>query len=110
MKKTARKRTRSQEPSRSEQRVIQLAAIVRQDLYAFVISEGMKALDVMLEQDRQALCGTAHGKGRHGDPVRWGHAEGRLVMGGQRVIVRKPRVRHEGKEVPLPSCVSTPSP
>ena len=103
MAKTARKKTRNQAPSRSQQRVLHLAAVVRRNLYAFVISEGMKALDVMLEQDRVALCGPPHGKGGSEDPVRWGNAEGRLVMGGQRVVVRKPRVRQKGKEVKLPS-------
>ncbi len=103
MAKTARKKTRNQAPSRSQQRALHLAALVRRNLYAFVISEGMKALDVMLEQDRAVLCGPAHGKGGPDDPVRWGHADGRLVMGGQRVVVRKPRVRQSGKEVTLPS-------
>jgi hypothetical protein len=44
-------------PSRSKQRVLRLAAVVRCNLYAFVIQGGMKALDVMLEQDREALWG-----------------------------------------------------
>jgi putative transposase len=35
--------------------------------------------------------------------VRWGHSDGRLVLGGRRVVVRRPRVRQNGKEVPLPS-------
>jgi hypothetical protein len=83
--------------------VLHLAAVVRRNLYAFVMQEGMKALDVMLEQDRQALCGPPHGKAQADEPVRWGHTEGRLVMGGQRVVVKKPRVRHQGKEVTLPS-------
>lgn len=103
MTKTARKKNRRKAPSRQEQRVLHLAAVMRRNLYAFVIREGMKALDVMLEQDREALCGPAHGKGETDDPVRWGQTEGRLVMGGQRVVVRKPRVRQSGKEVPLPT-------
>ena len=103
MNKTARKKTRHQAPTRSEQRVLRLAAVVRRNLYGFVMQEGMKALDVMLEQDRETLCGPPHGKSKGDAPVRWGHAEGRLVMGGQRVVVHKPRVRHQGKEVTLPS-------
>jgi transposase-like protein len=73
--------------------VLHLAAVVRRNLYAFV----------MLEQDRQALCGPPHGKAKADAPVRWGHTEGRLVMGGHQVVVKKPRVRHQGKEVTLPS-------
>jgi transposase-like protein len=80
-----------------------LAEVMRQSLLAFVFQEGMKAFDVMLEQEREALCGAAYAKGPEGGAVRWGSTEGRLVMGGQRVTVRKPRVRHNGREVTLPS-------
>lgn len=96
MKKTARKKSQNQAPTPQAQRTLHLASVVRRNLYAFVIQEGMKALDVMLEQDREALCGTPHKKNKSDDPERWGHTEGRLVMGGQRVIVNKPRVRHQG--------------
>ncbi len=63
----------------------------------------MKALDTLMESERTDLCGPAFGKGQPGDAVRWGHSDGRLVMGGRRVVVRRPRVRQNGKEVPLPS-------
>jgi len=103
MGKRAKKTTKSQVQPATNQRHLQLAEFVRRNLMTFVIREGMKALDDMLEQDRVALCGPAHAKGADGDPVRWGSADGRLVMGGQRVIVRKPRVRQDGKEVELPA-------
>lgn len=103
MKKTARNKTANQAPTPAAQRTLRLASVVRRNLYAFVIQEGMKALDVMLEQDREALCGTPHKKSKSDDPVRWGHTEGRLAMGGERVVVNKPRVRHQGTEVTLPS-------
>lgn len=103
MGKTARKKNRNQGPSNDEQRSLHLAAFVRRNLYRFVIQEGMKAVDLMLAEDQEALCGARHAKGAPGDAVRWGAAEGRLVMGGQRVVVRKPRVRRNGKEVALPS-------
>jgi putative transposase len=103
MSKRAKKSSKSQELSSSRQRTLMLAEVVRHNLMAFVIHEGMKALDEVLEQDRALLCGAAHSKGLEGDPVRWGHSDGRLVMGGQRVVVRKPRVRQGGKEVALPT-------
>lgn len=103
MKKTAKKKTRSKAPSRESQRTLHLAAVMRRTLFTFVIQEGMRALDQMLEAERTALCGPAHSKGDPDDPVRWGHVDGRLVMGGQRVVVRKPRVRQSGKEVTLPT-------
>ncbi|HHH29754.1 MAG TPA: hypothetical protein ENK57_15605 [Polyangiaceae bacterium] len=62
MSKTARKKNRKQAASPSQQRTLHLAAIVRRSLYEFVIREGMKALDEMLEQDREQLCGPAHSR------------------------------------------------
>ncbi len=103
MSKRAKKRSQSQELPASRQRTLRLAGVVRRNLMAFVIGEGMKALDEVLEQDRAELCGAVHSKGEEGEPVRWGHTDGRLVMGGQRVVVRKPRVRQDSKEVALPT-------
>lgn len=103
MNKNANNKTKNQEQTPSRQLTLRLATVVRRNLYAFVIREGIKALDEMLEQDRERLCGPANGKGERGDPLRWGRTEGRLVMGGQRVLVRKPRVRRQGHEVTLPS-------
>ncbi|MCP4239007.1 MAG: IS256 family transposase, partial [bacterium] len=98
-----KKKNRSKAPSPDTQQSLQLAGVMRRTLLAFVIQQGMRAFDLMLEQERTELCGPAHAKGDRDDPVRWGHTDGRLVMGGQRVLVRKPRVRHNGKEVTLPT-------
>jgi transposase-like protein len=85
------------------ERTLMLAEFVRHNLFEFVVREGMKALDVLLEQERQSLCGPAYERGRAEGARRWGSTEGRLVMGGQRVSVRRPRVREEGREVELPT-------
>lgn len=103
MKKNAKKKKSNQAPSAARQRTLHLAEFVHRNLLSFVIAEGMKAFDEMLEQDRLQLCGPAHGKGPKGAPVRWGHTEGSMSMGGQRVTVGKPRVRQEGQEVSLPT-------
>jgi putative transposase len=103
MRKNATKTRGSQRSNASRQRTLRLAGFVKQNLYRFVIEEGMKALDQLLEADREQLCGAAHHKGDPGDPVRWGRCDGRLVMGGRRVLVSKPRVRQRGKEVALPA-------
>jgi putative transposase len=83
---------------------VRLVDVVRHDLRAFVVSEGMKALAEMLEEERVQLCGPRY---RH-DPERTcsgaGYAQGQLVMGGRRVSVPRPRVRDgDGHEVPLTS-------
>lgn len=103
MKKNGSKRTKNQATNAPEQRPLRLAAIIRRNLYAFVIDEGMKALDELLERDRDLVCGPAHHKRGSHEAQRWGYTQGRLAMGGQRVTVRKPRARRDGQEVALPS-------
>lgn len=100
MKKTDRKRKKTEAPSL--RLVDSLADLVRAELRDFVIGEGMKALALMLEQEREALCGPAYSRGPAG-PRRAGSAPGELVLGGRRVRVRKPRVRDEDGEVTLSS-------
>ena len=103
MKKSAKGKRSNQERSVPEQRILRLAAVIRHDLYTFVIQEGLKAFDQMLEEDRERLCGPVKAKGSSGNPVRWGRTDGRLSMGGRRVVVSRPRVRQNGKEVELPT-------
>ena len=103
MKKSATKRARNQATNAPAQRPLRLAEFVRQNLYEFIIEQGMKALDELLEEDRERLCGPAHHKGDPREPVRWGRTDGRLVLGGRRVSVSKPRVRQQGREVTLPA-------
>lgn len=97
------KRRKNQEAKRTGQRTLRLAGFVRRTLFDFVIEEGMRAFDELLQAEQEMLCGPAHRKGERGEPVRWGGADGRLVMGGRRVIHRRPRVRRDGKEVVLPT-------
>ena len=102
MKNSARNR-RSNQASNAEQRSLRRAAFVRRNLFRFVVDHGTKALDAVLEEDRTRLCGPERTRGGPDDPVRWGRTRGRLVMGGRRVAVERPRVRQNGAEVPLPS-------
>lgn len=103
MAKSAKKKSLKKAPSSPVlQMVVPLAEVVRMELREFVIAKGMEALAVMLEQDRVALCGPAYGRDES-SAKRAGSAPGRLVMGGRRVTVRRPRVRDEEGEVELPS-------
>lgn len=103
MRNSATKRSRNQEAKHAGQRTLRLAGFVRRTLLDFVIEEGMRAFDELLQTEQETLCGPAHRKGRPGDPVRWGSTDARLVMGGRRIIHRRPRVRRDGKEVALPT-------
>ncbi len=103
MAKSAKKKSSKKAPSSPIlQMVVPLAEVVRMELREFVVAKGMEALGVMLEQDRVALCGPAYGRDQ-GAARRAGSAPGRLVMGGRRVTVRRPRVRDGDGEVELPS-------
>ena len=103
MTKSATKKAKNQETTPDAQRTLRLAGFVRQTLFDFVVEEGMKAFDALLAAEREELCGPAHRKGERGEPLRWGSTDGRLVMGGRRIVHRRPRVRKEGKEIVLPT-------
>lgn len=103
MKNKASKRTKKQAEARYSQRTLRLSEVIERNLYWFLIGEGLKALDALLDKDLERVCGE-RGK-RKGDhqAVRWGGTEGRLVMGGRRVKVSRPRARKDGQEVELPT-------
>ena len=64
---------------------------------------GLESFREMLEEDRTELCGAKHEQRPERTAYRHGHDEGRVVLGGRKVIVRKPRVRSlGGEELELP--------
>lgn len=86
-----------------QQTMLTLTEFVRRNLLTFVIAHGMMALDAILEEERTELCGPAHARTQPGQAQRWGFTEGTLVMGGQKVTVRRPRARRDDEEVVLPT-------
>ena len=79
-----------------------LAGSVREGLLALSVGVGLKVMEELLEEELVALVGP---KGRH-DPersaTRHGSRQGRVVLGGRKVQVRRPRARSlEGCELPL---------
>jgi len=70
----------------------------------FCLISGITALEEMLNEDAQALCGGRHERtdGRKGH--RWGTVSGPIGFHGGKVSVRRPRVRGKtGQEISLPS-------
>jgi transposase-like protein len=68
------------------------------------VTLGLEALRVMLEEDRNWLCGPKGFPDPNRQATRYGYDDGSAVLGGRRVAVRKPRVRSmAGEEVPLPT-------
>jgi transposase-like protein len=86
------------------QLTLQLAAVIRQDLHAFVVESGVAALRAMLEQERTRVCGERYAHQSQRRAYRNGHTSGELAMGGRRVGIKRPRARGvDGREVVLPS-------
>ena len=58
----------------------------------------------MLEEDRTALCGPRYAHRRRAPAPRApARCRSEVVLGGRKVAVRRPRVRADGQEVPLPT-------
>src|SRR5260370_35171066 len=105
MGKAARKSDRGQEEN--AQALLPIAALaftLRRGLREFIVSSGMKVLDELLEQERTELCGPRYKHEPERAAHRAGHATGELAMGGRRVQVRRPRVRHQERGRELSTC------
>jgi transposase-like protein len=76
----------------------------RASLLETVLSCGFEGVHAMLEEDRQRLCGPFRRWQEERQAYRHGYDEGRLVLGGRTVRLRKPRVRSlTGQELELPT-------
>ena len=70
----------------------------------FCLISGIGALEEMLEEDANALCGARYNRNHERQAHRWGATEGPVGFHGGKTKVRRPRVRgKQGKEIPLPS-------
>jgi putative transposase len=77
---------------------------VRHAFFGLCVHAGKQVLAAMMEADRLALCGP---KGRPDDQrlaYRGGHTSSKVVLGGQRIAVKRPRMRAvDAGEMRLPS-------
>lgn len=78
-----------------------LPELMREELYGVVTRLGLLAVETMLRSDVEALCGPRYSRDEGDRPSRGGTTAGSLALGGRRVEVRRPRVRHDGREVQL---------
>lgn len=100
MKDTARSRDRGQESTATLAFAAMLDA--RATLHDAIVSAGMSVLGAMLEEERAKLCGPRYAHQPARAASRAGHTNGELAFGGQRMRVRRPRVRSvNGDEVKL---------
>lgn len=104
MKKNARKSPKNEASNllpRSRQVTIPLPEQVAEELYGVVTRLGLLALQSMLQGEVEDLCGPRYARDQGDRPSRNGTTAGSLALGGRRVEVRRPRVRKDGREVPL---------
>ena len=101
------KSSKGSNPGFIQQRVVPLLEVVvalKDGLRDLVVSSGMAVLEALLEADREQLCGPNRKKQAEREAYRYGYDQGQLVMGGRKVSVAKPRVRHvAGRELTLPT-------
>ena len=84
-----------------------MQGVLRDVQHAFVglcVHAGKQVLAAMMEADRAALCGPKGVPDAARRAVRGGTTGSKVVLGGQRIDIRRPRVRAlDAGEVPLPT-------
>src|SRR3989441_7559026 len=84
-------------------RLSEVLADTQLALRELVLQKGFEVFASMLEEDREGLCGPPHRPQAERQNYRYGFTEARAVFGGQKITVKKPRVRSVGgEEVELP--------
>jgi putative transposase len=82
----------------------EVLADVRHAFMGLCIHAGRQVLSKMMELDRVALCGTKGVPDAQRRALRGGHTTSQVVLGGQRIRIRRPRARDlEAGELELPS-------
>ena len=93
----------SESPAPRHLPLVDILIDTQAELQELVVTSGLKVLEAMLEEDRVAVCGPRYAHQPARRAYRAGHAPSEVVLGGRKVAVRRPRVRRDGHEVPLPS-------
>ena len=75
----------------------------RAELMELAIASGLQVLTTMLEEDRTMICGPRYQHQAERRASRTGTVPSEVVLGGRKVALRRPRVRRDGAEVPLPT-------
>lgn len=83
--------------------LVDLLVDARAELFELAVRSGLKVLETMLEEDRTAICGLRYAHVADRQASRAGTVSSEVVLGGRKVAVRRPRVRADGREVPLPT-------
>jgi putative transposase len=106
MKRESRTVDRSDQVDSLTQRhlpLVDLLVDTRSELMELAVASGLKVLQTMLEDDRTAICGQRYQHQAERQGSRSGTVPSEVVLGGRKVALRRPRVRANGEEVPLPT-------
>jgi putative transposase len=106
MKRKSRTVARSHQhgsPSQRHLPLVDLLVDTRAELMELAIASGLKVLTTMLEEDRTAICGPRYQHQADRGAFRAGTAPSEVVLGGRKVALRRPRIRTDGVEIPLPT-------
>jgi putative transposase len=106
MKRESRTVDRSNQVDSPTQRHLPLVDVLvdtRAELMELAVNSGLKVLHTMLEEDRRAICGPRYQHQADRTASRAGTVPSEVVLGGRKVGIRRPRVRRDGAEVPLPT-------
>src|SRR5216684_8826888 len=106
MKRESRTVDRSNQVDSLTQRhlpLVDLLVDTRSELMELAVASGLQVLQTMLEDDRTAICGQRYQHQVERQASRAGTVPSEVVLGGRKVALRRPRVRANGEEVPLPT-------
>ncbi len=101
MKKGSRKQAFREEAR--QQRAVTVGEVlvdVGADLRELMVKGGLAIAAALFTEEIGQLCGPRYERGE-GLASRWGSRQGEVVLGGRKVKLRRPRVRHDGREVEL---------
>jgi transposase-like protein len=101
--RTARRLAAVESPAVRTLPLVELLVDTKTELFELMVRSGLRVLDAMLEEDRTALCGPRYAHQPARVASRAGTVSSEVVLGGRKVAVQRPRVRAEGREVPLPT-------
>ena len=106
MKRESRTLDRSAQvdfPSQRHLPLVDLLVDTRAELMELAVTSGLQVLTTMLEEDRTAICGPRYQHHPDRTASRGGTVPSEVVLAGRKVTIRRPRVRRDGAEVPLPT-------
>lgn len=72
----------------------ELVAMMQDSLTSFATEMGLKVASVLLEDEVNQRCGLRYGRVPERTVTRYGHQRGVAIIGGQKLPIRRPRMRY----------------